>query len=323
MRRNELKYSDQQLIVLIEQGYHIKGVQLHFIDTGSFYSFIIQTEKNKKFFLKIYPKNQPLVPIPPTTNTLHNMAMTLYRFRHEFGLKHVPCIIKTIKDTFCFDTYELTLILCNYIVGSHPSYLPNELLFDKLASLLAKLHQLPTAEFTYFAQEDFDISYGLGLLNYFKQKSLFKDNIHTASLFSQLKIYQNQLIEKLEQLKTWQKQLQQKNIPLAITHGDPHHYNILQTQKEVWLVDWDGIKIAPIERDLWHYQDTNLLTSYSTLNPNSTIDLTLCKFYQLQRFFEDIRYYLEQILLKRNSTRAQDELDKEAFLNHWGWQCCL
>ncbi|WP_131781510.1 phosphotransferase [Legionella gresilensis] len=322
MRRKELKYSDQQLINLLQQGYALQATQIHFINTGSFYSFVVQTVNNKKFFLKIYPKNQTLVPIHPNLESLNYTSTALYRFRYEFELNYIPHIIKTGLGTFCLNTPELILILFNYIKGSHPSYCPNQLLAENLAALLAKLHQIPTSEFPNLKQEDFNISYALGLENWLKQKIFVKDNTHAPTLLSRLDNYKDILKEKLSQLKIWQAQFQQRDISLTITHGDPHHYNILQAKNEAWLVDWDGIKIAPIERDLWHYQESDLLKFYAKLN-NQTIDLDLCKFYQLQRFFEDIRYYLEQILLKKNATKHQDKLDKDAFLNHWGWQYCL
>ncbi|MGQ3889080.1 aminoglycoside phosphotransferase family protein [Legionella sp. CNM-1927-20] len=323
MRRNELKYSDRQLINLLTQGYAFKATQIDFIDTGSFYSFIVQTENNKKFFLKVYPRNQTLVPIHPNIELLNYTGIALYQFRYKFGLDYVPRIIQTSTGTFCFTTPKLILMLFNYIAGSHPSYFPNQLLAEKLASLLAKLHQIPTAEFPNFDQENFDISYALGLENWLNQKISIKDNIHAPTLILRLNNFKNQLNEKLTQLKLWQAQFQQNDIPLAITHGDPHHYNVLQSQNEVWLVDWDSIKIAPIERDLWHYQENNLLNFYSKFNTHVTIDLELCKFYRLQRFLEDSRYYLEQIFLEKNTTKSQDELDTTAFLNHWGWQYCL
>ncbi|STX51767.1 spectinomycin phosphotransferase [Legionella busanensis] len=322
MRRNELKCSDPQLINLLKQTYALQGTQVHFINTGSFYSFVVETANNKKFFLKIYPKEQTLVPIHPNLESINYAAIALYRFRCEFEFKYIPYIIQTTAGTFCLNTPELILLLSNYIEGSHPSYYPNQLLAEKLASILAKLHQIPISEFPKFKQEDFDISYALGLENWLKPQISAKDEIYASTLLSRLNNYEDILKEKLAQLKIWQTQFQQRDIPLALTHGDPHHYNVLQTEHEVWLVDWDGIKIAPIERDLWHYQESSLLNFYAKLNIQS-IDLELCKFYQLQRFFEDTRYYLEQIILKKNATKQQDELDKETFLNHWGWQYCL
>ena len=53
MYRDELKYSDDELIDLIYKGYCIKIKKMTYVDIGSFYAFIIDTVDNKKLFLKI------------------------------------------------------------------------------------------------------------------------------------------------------------------------------------------------------------------------------------------------------------------------------
>ena len=56
MYRNELNYSDEQLMALIQKDYGINPIQLNFLNVGSFFGFIVKT-KNNQFFLKVYPKS--------------------------------------------------------------------------------------------------------------------------------------------------------------------------------------------------------------------------------------------------------------------------
>ncbi|NNC75851.1 MAG: phosphotransferase [Acidimicrobiia bacterium] len=42
---------------------------------------------------------------------------------------------------------------------------------------------------------------------------------------------------------------------LVITHGEPHAGNVVHTDSGARLIDWDTVKWAPIERDLWHLVD--------------------------------------------------------------------
>ena len=44
-------------------------------------------------------------------------------------------------------------------------------------------------------------------------------------------------------------------VPRVITHGEPHPANILTTPTGKLLIDWDTVRIAPPERDLWHLTD--------------------------------------------------------------------
>ncbi|HHT9952678.1 TPA: phosphotransferase [Legionella pneumophila] len=323
MRRNELLFSDEELIDCLYQGYQIRAVTLYFVNVGSFYGFIVETKENKKYFLKIYPKDQSLVPNPPTIESLHQTGIALNRFKHNFGMTNLSCMLVDVKENYCFTTNGLILTLYDYIEGIHPSYAPNQLLNDKMAALLFQLHRIPSSAFPVFARENFNIDYALGMSEWIGHSIEIIDTTHAQSIFSKLNENKEQLLNGLTQLQQWSKQFSKMSLPFVITHGDPHHYNVLQTPLDVWLIDWDGIKIAPRERDLWHYLDTPLMKAYSKICPQFTINKNLCKFYRLQRFFEDCRYYLEQVLLGKNTTGMQSEEDKNSFLTHWGWSVCL
>lgn len=323
MYRNQLTYSDSQLIEFLDQGYSIKATKLDFVDIGSFYAFIVTTKENNKLFLKVYPKDQSLVPIHPTTVLLNNAGRALHRFRNEFGITNLSYMIADNTGQFCFTTNELILCLFDYIEGFHPSYSPNQLSADKLANLFFQLHQIPSEKFTCFETENFDIEYALGLSKWINHDVELTDTTHAKSMLSLLDKNKEKLTRGLNTIQQWQTKFSKGKMPFVITHGDAHHYNVLQTPYEVWLVDWDGLKIAPIERDLWHYQEAPLVDEYCKLNPHYKINHNLCEFYRLQRFFEDSRYYLKQVLLGKNSTQEQSEKDKECFLTHWGWSVCL
>lgn len=187
MLRSELSVSDHQLIHYLYQGYQIKAIQLDFVDTGSFYAFIVTTTENKKFFLKIYPHHQSLVPIPPSQESLTQMAITLQRLRNEFGLINCSYIISDATGHVSFTKDELTFILFEYIKGFHPSYSPNQLSADALAHLFFQLHHIPIQKFPELSHEDFDISVALGLKEWLLQKTETKDSPHNKAMLSRLK----------------------------------------------------------------------------------------------------------------------------------------
>ncbi|HAT8894499.1 TPA: aminoglycoside phosphotransferase family protein [Legionella pneumophila] len=323
MRRGELNYSDEQLMDFLRQGYRIVSSKLHFVEVGSFYGFIVETNTDKKYFLKVYPEYQSLVPIHPTIESLHQTGIALNRFKHEFGMNNLSYMLADVAGHYCFMTNGLILTLFDYIEGIHPSYSPNQLLADKMAILLFQLHQIPIKEFSTFAREDFNIEYALGLAAWVEHQVKIQETTHALSMLSQLDENKENLLNGLTRLQLGREQFNKQGLSFVITHGDPHHYNVLQTPLDLWLVDWDGIKIAPRERDLWHYLDASLMNAYCKMNPQFTINRELCEFYRLQRFFEDCRYYLEQVLLGKNSTLSQSEEDKNSFITHWGWEVSL
>lgn len=289
----------------------------------SFYGFVVETNKYIKYFLKVYPTEQSLVPIPPTIESLNRTGIALNRLRNEFAMKNVPLMIPDIQGFYCFKTDELTLTLFDYIEGMHPSYSPNQLLADKMAKLLIQLHQISAREFSFFETEDFNIDYASAIGKWINNDIEIIDKTHAKSMLAPLEHHKKQLLKRLYQLYEWKEHFSRQNSTFVLTHGDPHHYNVLQTPLDIWLIDWDGIKIAPIERDLWHYEQTPVMQFYSKLNRQNIINHELCQFYQLQRFFEDSCYYLNQVLMGKNRTVLQSEEDKRTFLTHWGWSCCL
>lgn len=323
MARNELDYSDNQLMDMLYAGYGIKARKLEFVDIGSFYAFTIIAETNKKLFLKIYPKDQFLVPIHPSIESLENMGNTLNRFRNEFDIQKISYCTPQNSGRYCFETEKLIFIVFEHIEGIHPSYSPNQLAADKLAEIFIQLHHVPTGKFPYLEKENFNIEYALGLSQWINHQVKIKDALYADSMLSLLDSHKEQLKASLSNLIKLKDHYSKQQIPFVITHGDAHHYNVMQTNVDLWLVDWDGLKIAPIERDLWHYENAPLIEYYCKQAPNYKIDRDLCRYYQLQRFFEDSRYYLEQVLFAKNFTKEQSEQDVLSFLNHWGWTLCL
>lgn len=323
MYRDELEYTDDELTDLVYKGYGIKIKKMNYLNIGSFYAFIIDIEDNKKLFLKIYPKDKSLVPIQPSIESLNKMGTTLHRFRREFNINNLSYCIKNLAGQYCYETSKLILIIFEYISGNHPSYSPNQLKSDRLANIFYQLHSIPLNKFTYLESENFDIQYATGLMPWITHEIKITNKKYADVMISILNERKEQLINELENLKQWKEEYLKKQIKYVITHGDAHHYNVIQTDIDLWLVDWDGLKIAPIERDLWHYENMPLIDEYNKWNPDYKIDIKLCHFYRLQRFFEDLHYYLNQVLQGKNSTEHQSIEDKDAFLTHWGWKICL
>ncbi len=323
MYRHELEYTDNEIIDIVSKGYGIKILKLNYVDIGSFYVFILDIENNNKLFLKIYPKEKSLVPIQPTIQSLNKMGTVLHRLRHGSGIKNLSYCIPNLQGKYCYETPKFIFIIFEYVEGFHPEYSPNQLNSDKLAEIFTHLHSVPPSKFPDLDRENFDIQFALGIAPWIYQQITIINTKNADVMLAVLHKEKGKLIHALENLQNWQDIYSKKVMNYVITHGDPHHYNVLQTPLDLWLVDWDGIKIAPIERDLWFYEDMPLFDIYSKLNNNYKIDIQLCHFYRLQRFLEDIHYYLNQVLLGKNSTVHQSEEDKDNFLNHWGWKLCL
>lgn len=51
---------------------------------------------------------------------------------------------------------------------------------------------------------------------------------------------------------------------MVLTHGEPHPANVISTDRGLMLIDWDTVRVAPPERDVWTIADgePQMLDSY-------------------------------------------------------------
>lgn len=317
MKRQELKHSDSELITLLFQGYGIRAKKLKFIEIGSYFSFLVDDETSKKYFLKIYPQHKHFSPVGRmSAQKIAETGIVLERLREEFSLSTIPRILSTRRGAFYFKTADFLITLCDYIEGVHPSYSPNKLRSEELAKVFSLLHHIPCEEFPGLPREDFESRYALGISKWLNDEKGEESKKEMCAFF---KKNTEGILRGITLMSTLQKQFKIQQIPFVLTHGDGHHFNVLQNDKEVFLIDWDGIKIAPRERDLWHYENAPLMVYYRSLNPGFVLDQDLCRFYAWQRFFEDLRYYLEQDY----ASEEQAQEDRHTFMAHWGWTTCI
>ena len=194
MHRNELKYSNEQLIDFVRQGFAINVEKLNYIETGSFFAFSVLADDRIKYFLKIYPRYQLLSPVVQiTAELLNNIGHALHSFSCDFGLQSILRCIPTKTSQFCFVIKDLLFILFDYVEGKHPTYNPNQLMASKLAQLLLSLHQIPTAKFSYLPREDFDIRYAMGLALWLNRLSVSCRTSICEKMINKLKRHHNGL----------------------------------------------------------------------------------------------------------------------------------
>ena len=103
-----------------------------------------------------------------------------------------------------------------------------------------------------------------------------------------------------------------KKADFVICHTDPIPQNlIINENHDVFLVDWDGVKLAPKEHDLWFYlwdNPTLFLTSYENTYGDLTLDEEVLLFYFYYRTLEDLTDWVYAIL-NENIADKQNESD--------------
>jgi len=86
----------------------------------------------------------------------------------------------------------------------------------------------------------------------------------------------------------------------VITHGEPHPGNLIRTGKQLMLLDWDTVGLAPRERDLWMLPG-DALDQYAG-STGKPVDPAGVRLYRLRWALDDIRAYTEDLRAPHTQT---------------------
>lgn len=102
---------------------------------------------------------------------------------------------------------------------------------------------------------------------------------------------------------------------MALCHTDLHPWNMMQSGQQLMLIDWEGLKLAPVEADMMFLVNEpffdQFMNIYRKRHPDYAVNADALQFYQGRRKLEDIWEFLEQLIHD-----FQDASQREATLNH-------
>lgn len=117
------------------------------------------------------------------------------------------------------------------------------------------------------------------------------------SLFNKNK---NSLLEYFLFTREKAKEVEKLNLPLKLCHTDLHHWNIMQSNHSLMLLDWEGIKLAPVEADWYSILEQNyasvFLGEYLKYHKTFKWNEEAVEFYKRRRILEDIGEFVLQLL---------------------------
>ena len=158
----------------------------------------------------------------------------------------------------------------------------------ELAETLALLHS--TGENIPFETHGLDEDTSLFFC---EQLAQFLDNLNAKNeiLYEIINPHMNILYLAIKQTLHLRDSIRLGHSPLVLCHGDAHGNNVIQSERLV-LADWEDLRFAPIEADLfiyaWHTHGDALLKAYAAARNGYKINHELLYFYLLRRRIEDI-----------------------------------
>ena len=196
------------------------------------------------------------------------------------------------------------IVVSNFIYGKNDEKQLNKTQLENFAKLLAKIHSSPESlKELIHHKETFDLSYLKELVEILKiisgnSKTPFQEKI------SKLLLKNNStILDFIKETIYLSKELKLSRGDLVITHSDPYFLNLMKVKNEIYLIDWDGIKLGPKEQDIWFYLIKGIcnkpfifLNSYEKIFGEFKLNKNIIHYYIRSRVLEDFYQYLKEIL---------------------------
>lgn len=274
-------------------------------------TFIISTKSQEKYFRKVINNKLFIDGVIASLPALKNI--------HHLGFDQVNYPISTKSgDLYVYENNALVVLL-NYINA------PQNYDYDYyiLGKTLAQVHQLTSKVTAPIPKENFQ----------YKHLDIFEDRLHkiinfqdsdeiNSKLSNLLSERQTEILDFYKEFLQVSEDCQNKKYELFITHGDSPGNVLVKSPKDIYIIDWDDILLAPVERDLWFLKtNQNFMSGYQFIFPEFSFNEQLTNYYILSRYFNDLIEYWADITGPFDSSHRLsnfEQMRKELFKKS-GW----
>ncbi|MBO9607562.1 MAG: aminoglycoside phosphotransferase family protein [Paenibacillaceae bacterium] len=275
------------------------------------------TAGNRSYFLKMYEKNRAST--PKWTTLINEYVPVLIWLHHHSMLKgKIPVPLTTKDSHYQCANEDGIFLLYEYIDGDTigaRDLTDNQA--AQLSEIIAELHsyddQLPIR--TEMLKEDFSLPFAKQL----KQLLIGRFSTVPSDLSEVISPFTDQLKELIDVIENLSRELQQRPLRNALCHTDLHSWNLMQANEQLILLDWEGLRLAPVEADFIFLVDQpfydTFLSVYKKWHPDFVLKPDILRFYQGRRRLEDIWEWVEQYLFDQQDaeerTKTLASLTKE------------
>ncbi len=264
-------------------------------------TYILKTRDNT-YFVKI--------DYTPWHKNKYKNSFKTVEFFNKLNFDFVPKIIFTI-DNKSYTKYNNGILgVFEYIEGKHTDNYKIESLFSKLVEIYKLDANKLKIEKEYVSLAT--------LYEYEKLKNNLKETTQ-SDILSILNKNENFISHNKEKLLHFYDINKKENKNLFITHGDAGGNCIINDDK-FYIIDWDEVSIAPIERDLWFFmhkkeQIKEILQTFKKHNFSIPLDYNMFAYYCYKSFFKYMCEHINNCIYAKDMTKAKIEFSK--YFNSW------
>ena len=260
------------------------------------------------YFLKVYEKRRAST--PKLTALIDQYSPILVWLERETDLAgKIPVPLLTKDGNYKCEDKDNIYLLYKFIHGQTIG--ENELTKQQVlefSNIIATLHsygeEIPVS--TKDVIEYFDIPFLEGL-----EKALHRNEMELPGDLRDLILnYKQDVVQRIQYIKELSIKLKSKQINMSLCHFDLHNWNLMQAEK-LMLIDWEGLKIAPVEADIMFLTDKpyfdEFMSFYKSIHVGYIINQDALQFYSIKRNLEDIWEFIEQILFEDIDPETREE----------------
>ncbi|MCP3774053.1 aminoglycoside phosphotransferase family protein [Paenibacillus sp. MZ04-78.2] len=259
------------------------------------------------FFLKAYEKSRASTP-KLTALIDQYVPITVWLMQHS-GLKgKLPVPVPTQTGAYKCEDDDGIYLLYEYIEGETvgEKALTAEQVVE-LSNMIAELHlygeEIPVE--TKALKEDFAVPF-VPQMRKTLEREVRELPLDVRELITSHLNQLNGLTDTVEKLSA---DLRNRNLRMALCHTDLHPWNLMQSSPQLMLIDWEGLKLAPVEADLMFLVDEpyfdDFVQIYRKVHNDFAINPDVLQFYRYRRKLEDIWEFMEQLLFDRQEAQER------------------
>lgn len=256
--------------------------------------------REKNYFLKVYDKHQYTA--QEWIRRIDDYMPVLLWLEKNTNLKgKVPSIVLSVSGDYKFEDDDFIYILFEYIDDGNLFGKPlSKAIIRGLAEIIAELHK--TGENIPVKMENltetFDVSFCKILSEMLQKKQYPIDMAQTLN--SHAELIQN----RIQAYESLAKYLHSAKLQFVLCHTDIHCWNIMLQDNQLKLIDWEGVRLAPAEADLFSFTEgfffenawDEFMATYKELRPDFKLNPEALRFYRLRRLLEDISEFSKSLL---------------------------
>jgi spectinomycin phosphotransferase len=312
--------ADSAILAALRAHYGIAGVVLTFLPIGNdsaSFVYRVDAADGASYFLKARSGAGFSV-----------SSLTVPFFLHNQGIPHVLAPLPTDGQALwiAVDGFALSL---HPFVDAHTATDAGLTLDDwrALGATLRQIHasKLPVELAASLPQETFMPSrrHVVGELADLLGKPVFDDPLR-AALVEFWRDRQDLIQTVIERADRLGAELRREALPRVLCHSDLHTWNVLvDAGRQMWIVDWDEVILAPKERDLMFMiggigrglvkpaETVSFLDGYGAV----PIDSRALVYYRFAWAVQDMAAYAEQVFFARNAGEPTRRAAMQGFVD--------